>query len=355
MPARGLRLPACWATLPISGNQMAEKFGRELRRPYGFRTATAPISGRVLPALPGRQVLTYFDANTYLITTKALDYFDPARKRRQPERRWRARRRVSSSPASPPTGALRRTQLSVYALLHNGRDVCYAEVDCDAGHDSFLLDDAQYHADVAAYLDGIETLTEISAVSISDVIARWIKGERVLDLGCGDGSLLKFLQVEKGIPRLRRRRTIPAMYSFADQEWRQRRCSSTLNRACRASTTIPSTTSSCRCRCRRCDIRCRWCRRCCVSATKRWSPFPNFGHRSHRGGDCPRPHAGIGALPYQWYDSPDVRFFTIADFRRSVPTTASSCLRTVLRRGRAVTDDPSLNADVALYRLGRQP
>ena len=43
-------------------------------------------------------------------------------------------------------------------------------------------------------------MTEIFGRFDFDVIARWIvPGERVLDLGCGDGSLLKFLQVEKGI------------------------------------------------------------------------------------------------------------------------------------------------------------
>jgi homoserine O-acetyltransferase len=41
--------------------------------------------------------------------------------------------------------------------MHNGRDVSYAEVDCSAGHDSFLLDDAHYHAVLGAYLDRIET------------------------------------------------------------------------------------------------------------------------------------------------------------------------------------------------------
>jgi homoserine O-acetyltransferase len=50
-----------------------------------------------------------------------------------------------------------RSREIVYALMHNGRDVSYAEVDCSAGHDSFLLDDAHYHAVLGAYLDRIET------------------------------------------------------------------------------------------------------------------------------------------------------------------------------------------------------
>ena len=45
--------------------------------------------------------------------------------------------------------------IGFFALLHNRRHVSYAEIDCDAGHDSFLLDDAHYHALVRAYLDNI--------------------------------------------------------------------------------------------------------------------------------------------------------------------------------------------------------
>lgn len=48
-----------------------------------------------------------------------------------------------------------RSREIVFALLHNQRRVVYAEIDCDAGHDSFLLDDAHYHAVLRAYLENI--------------------------------------------------------------------------------------------------------------------------------------------------------------------------------------------------------
>ena len=44
----------------------------------------------------------------------------------------------------------------VYALLHNKRNVSYAEIDCPAGHDSFLLDETRYHALLSAWFDRIE-------------------------------------------------------------------------------------------------------------------------------------------------------------------------------------------------------
>ena len=46
-----------------------------------------------------------------------------------------------------------RSREIVNALVHNRRNVSYAEVVCDAGHDSFLLDDAQYHGVLTAYFD----------------------------------------------------------------------------------------------------------------------------------------------------------------------------------------------------------
>ena len=42
------------------------------------------------------------------------------------------------------------------ALLHNRRNVSYAEIDSVAGHDSFLLDDARYHALLGAWFDRLE-------------------------------------------------------------------------------------------------------------------------------------------------------------------------------------------------------
>ena len=161
VPARGLRLARMLGHITyLSGDQMAEKFGRELRHgklSYGYSTDFQVES---YLRYQGDKFTTYFDANTYLITTKALDYFDPARNFGGDLQAALARATASFFVASFTTDwrfAPERSRELVYALLHNGRDVSYAEIACDAGHDSFLLDDAQYHADVAAYLDRIET------------------------------------------------------------------------------------------------------------------------------------------------------------------------------------------------------
>ncbi len=81
--------------------------------------------------------------------------------------------------------------------------------------------------------------------------------------------------------------------------------------------------------------------------------FPNFGHWSVRlsllrTGKAPR----TGHLPYQWYDSPNIRVLTILDFedllRQEGLRAEQSCF---LRRGRRVASQPNLLADSAIYLL----
>ncbi len=161
VPVRGLRLARMVGHITyLSDFQMAEKFGRELKNgklSYGYDTDFQIES---YLRYQGDKFTTYFDANTYLITTKALDYFDPARDYGGDLQAALARAKASFFVASFSTDwrfAPERSREIVYALMHNGRDVSYAEIDCSAGHDSFLLDDAHYHAVVGAYLDRIET------------------------------------------------------------------------------------------------------------------------------------------------------------------------------------------------------
>jgi homoserine O-acetyltransferase len=161
VPVRGLRLARMVGHITyLSDDQMGEKFGRELKNgklSYGYG-----VDFQIESYLryQGDRFTTYFDANTYLITTKALDYFDPARDYNGDLQAALARAKANFFVASFSTDwrfAPERSREIVYALMHNGRDVSYAEVDCSAGHDSFLLDDAHYHAVLGAYLDRIET------------------------------------------------------------------------------------------------------------------------------------------------------------------------------------------------------
>ena len=99
-----------------------------------------------------------FDANTYLLITRALDYFDPAREFGGNLSRALARASARFLLVSFTTDwrfSPRRSRELVKALLDNRREVSYAEIDAPHGHDAFLLDDARYMNVVRAYFDRI--------------------------------------------------------------------------------------------------------------------------------------------------------------------------------------------------------
>jgi homoserine O-acetyltransferase len=160
VPTRGLRLARMIGHITyLSDDQMDEKFGRNLRN--GEHSFSYGVDFEVESYLryQGDKFAGFFDANTYLLTTKALDYFDPAYAYGGDLAAAFARARASFLVASFPTDwrfSPARSREIVFALMHNRRRVAYAEIDCDAGHDSFLLDDAHYHAVLRAYLENIK-------------------------------------------------------------------------------------------------------------------------------------------------------------------------------------------------------
>jgi homoserine O-acetyltransferase len=155
-PHQGLRVARMIGHITyISDEQMAQKFGRQLRNGLNY-TFEPEFQIESYLRYQGKKFSEYYDANTYLRVTKALDYFDPAaetagdlRKALAPAR---ARFLVVSFTTDwrfPPA----RSREIVKALIDNERDLSYAEIDAPHGHDAFLLDDARYHALVRAYLE----------------------------------------------------------------------------------------------------------------------------------------------------------------------------------------------------------
>jgi homoserine O-acetyltransferase len=137
---------------------MADKFGRELRT--GKLNFNYDIEFQIESYLryQGDKFATYFDANTYLLMTKALDYFDPARELDDDLNRAFAAARARFLVISFTTDwrfAPERSREIVHALLHNKCDVSYAEISSSHGHDSFLMEDEQYFAVVRNYLDRV--------------------------------------------------------------------------------------------------------------------------------------------------------------------------------------------------------
>jgi homoserine O-acetyltransferase len=108
----------------------------------------------------GEKFSKYFDANTYLLITRALDYFDPARDHEGSLAKALASAKAKFLIASFTTDwrfAPDRSREIVQALLQNGAEVTYAEIDAPHGHDAFLLEDERYHKLVKAYFDRVQT------------------------------------------------------------------------------------------------------------------------------------------------------------------------------------------------------
>ncbi|TMH34433.1 MAG: homoserine O-acetyltransferase [Betaproteobacteria bacterium] len=154
-PVRGLRVARMIGHITyISDEQMAEKFGRQLRDGLNFSFAPEFQIESYL-RYQGEKFSEYYDANTYLRITKALDYYDPASATGGSLSRALAPAQCRFLVISFTTDwrfSPARAREIVRALVENRRDVSYAEILAPHGHDAFLLDTAQYHAIVRSYL-----------------------------------------------------------------------------------------------------------------------------------------------------------------------------------------------------------
>lgn len=159
VPKRGLRLARMLGHITyLSDDAMADKFGRGLRSGkynYGY-----DIEFEIESYLryQGDKFASYFDANTYLLMTKALDYFDPARHHGDDLNKAFAAARANFLVLSFTTDwrfSPERSRAIVKALLHNRLNVSYGEITSTHGHDSFLMQHAHYHEVMRAYMERI--------------------------------------------------------------------------------------------------------------------------------------------------------------------------------------------------------
>lgn len=193
VPKRGLRIARMIGHITyLSDDVMNEKFGRELRPrimtealsaagpsqgasapPGGSAGALAPSVGASFLystqdiefqiesylRYQGDKFSEYFDANTYLLITRALDYFDPAREFGGNLTLALARAKAKFLLVSFTTDwrfSPARSREIVRALLDNRREISYAEIDAPHGHDAFLLEDERYLSVVRSYFERLE-------------------------------------------------------------------------------------------------------------------------------------------------------------------------------------------------------
>ncbi|MGQ0585764.1 MAG: homoserine O-succinyltransferase MetX [Gammaproteobacteria bacterium] len=156
VPSRGLKLARMLGHITyLSDAAMREKFGRVLKS--GAMAFNYDVEFEVESYLrhQGQSFVDRFDANTYLLMTKALDYFDPAREfgdSLAEAFRHAAAKFLVVAFSSDWRFAPARSREIVRALVEAGRDVSYALVDSTLGHDDFLMPLPEYHRVLQTYL-----------------------------------------------------------------------------------------------------------------------------------------------------------------------------------------------------------
>lgn len=180
-------------------------------------------------------------------------------------------------------------------------------------------------------------------------IAKWIKpGSTLLDLGCGDGEFLEFIQAQRSVKNYGVEISDPSVLAcvekglnviqqdlegglalFEDKSFDTVVLSQTLQ-------TIHDTESILR------EV-IRVGHECVVS-------FPNFAHWSHRLSVLLGRMPVSKSLPYAWYNTPNVRVLTIADFEALASDLGIEILdRVVLHEGKKVNWAANVFGSLAIY------
>ncbi|MGA2798977.1 MAG: methionine biosynthesis protein MetW, partial [Thermoguttaceae bacterium] len=336
-----------------------------------------------------------FDANSYITLTTAIDLFDLGNTREQlievfrPSTcRW-LMMSFTSDWLFPPF----QTQQMVDALIADDKPVSYCNVRTDCGHDAFLLPNElkTYGELMAAFLADLETDSPLplgegqgeggtlAATTVeplegdsrahgprsifhhhrldyNTILELIPPGSSVLDLGCGTGGLLARLR-ERGPCRVMGieldeqailacvRRGLDVVQAdlnqglpaFADGHFDFVVLSQTLQTVMDAPRVLADML--------------RVGRRSIVS-------FPNIAYKSHRqqlSAEGRSPH-GHALQSFHWYDTPNVRFLSIADFQDFCREHRFNILQQIALDTEAdaqVLYDPNLNADLAIVVLGK--
>lgn len=160
VPEKGMALARMVGHLTyMSADRMSDKFGRELRHGSFDPNDDEPIfQVESYLRYQGSQFAGRFDANTYVIMTRALDRFDLAARAE-----GNLAEALSTATAeflvvsfsSDWRFAPSRSREITNALLASGKKVTYADIESDAGHDGFLLEDSDYMALVGAWMQRV--------------------------------------------------------------------------------------------------------------------------------------------------------------------------------------------------------
>ena len=321
----------------------------------------------------GAKFVERFDANSYLTLSVAMDLFDlgttPAALAAafsSARARWLVAS-FSSDWLFPPD----QSRDIVNALIANNAPVSYCNIESSCGHDAFLLpnDLAVYGEMTRAFLEQLAPAAKSRPAIKDDAhgptsifhqhrldherIAELIPpGASVLDLGCGSGTLLARLRetnhrrlvgielderkiltcISRGLDVIQADLN-KGLGAFATGQFDCVVLSQTLQAVQEVEGVLTDMV--------------RIGRTCIVS-------IPNFGYHRLRTmlAETGRAPKSAGVLHYEWYNTPNTRFFTIADFEdfcRDKHIQVQRRIALDTEAGAEVFDHPNLNADLAIF------
>ena len=383
MPAAGLAIARMLGHITyLSPESMREKFGANRLQTREFATEFEKrFSVGSYLAYQGDKFVERFDANSYVKLSLAMDLFDLGKTPEElsknlarSECRWLIVS-FTSDWLFPPEQAQELTQ----ALIGLRKPVSYCNIVSKCGHDAFLLPDELpvYGGLAHAFLENLRNGAPKdiedddpyvhSPASIFgslrrpridyDQIVKLIQpSASVLDLGCGRGSLLVKLRrigarnlmglelneadvldcLQRGLDVVQADLN-SGLAPFSDSQFDYVVLSHTLQAVRDVEFLIADML--------------RVGRRSIVS-------FPNFAYHKLRKvlGEQGKSPVSSGLLRHEWYNTPNIRFFTIADFeefcrKRNIRIHERIALDT--EEGRVVTEDANLLADMAIFVISR--
>lgn len=192
---------------------MQEKFGRRLREKekvgHDFQVSEVKFEVESYLRYNGENFTRRFDANSLLYVTKAIDYFDISEGYASIDEaisRIKAKVLIASFSTDwlfPPAQSVELAS----ALLRNGINTTYTEIESSHGHDAFLIEIEKVTKLTKDFLNPTHTSQPANSSQISlekrcdyNLIFNLIpEHSKVLDLGCGTGELIEKLSIKKGV------------------------------------------------------------------------------------------------------------------------------------------------------------
>lgn len=161
IPRRGLRIARMMGHITyLAEDGLGKKFGRQMRQPNYQYDYNVEFEVESYLHYQGDKFAEVFDANSYLLMTKALDYFDPARDYDgnlvAAVSAIQARILIASF-SSDWRFSPRRSQELLDALVAANKPVQYIALKSAHGHDAFLMEDTDYQAAIRIYFNNIAT------------------------------------------------------------------------------------------------------------------------------------------------------------------------------------------------------